>query len=517
MKKIAKKAISILLILTCIISFASCGIKPYSRKRNNDAVAAAQGIKYERIETECSAESYTMDLTLDTKENTISGKTNVIVENKSSEALTSVCFRYFAPDLGEGSKINSAKNVKSDKKYDIIVEKDKTFITVDLKGDSIKAGKSLEIELDFTSVIPEADDRYGYSKHDKGRIYNFTFCFPQLAIFDNGEWFDEPYFADGETTYNEMSDYYVTLKAPKDYVVLGSGNQETENGITTIEAENVREMAIVACNFATIETTEVDGVTFNLLRPDYGYKNKKLINDMYDLTRVIAIESIAIYSEKVGEYIYDELDIIPMALEGFGGMEMPGFIQVGLPANDDTLEEDTQFFNDALSDLMHSTCHEVGHQWFYCAVGNDQYNEAWLDESFTSYLEGYYARNAKDYIEQATKIQRDYLGHTFKGYTYEMENDYEEAKGLEYYINFPSPEYKKNDYSYVYVLGENFFRELETTMGEEKFFEMLSAWYSENTNEVVDGYAFIQHLLEYDSSDKVKTIINNYISEEYLR
>src|SRR5439155_20499406 len=31
--------------------------------------------------------------------------------------------------------------------------------------------------------------------------------------------------------------------------------------------------------------------------------------------------------------------------------------------------------------------HEVGHQWFYGLVGNDQYRDPWLDEALTNYAE----------------------------------------------------------------------------------------------------------------------------------
>ena len=30
--------------------------------------------------------------------------------------------------------------------------------------------------------------------------------------------------------------------------------------------------------------------------------------------------------------------------------------------------------------------HEVGHAWFYDAVGNNEYNEGWIDEGIVSYL-----------------------------------------------------------------------------------------------------------------------------------
>jgi aminopeptidase N len=32
-----------------------------------------------------------------------------------------------------------------------------------------------------------------------------------------------------------------------------------------------------------------------------------------------------------------------------------------------------------------ATTHEIAHQWWYGLVGNDQYRDPWLDESFASY------------------------------------------------------------------------------------------------------------------------------------
>ena len=33
--------------------------------------------------------------------------------------------------------------------------------------------------------------------------------------------------------------------------------------------------------------------------------------------------------------------------------------------------------------------HEVAHQWFYSVIGNDPYNEPWLDESFAEFFEDF--------------------------------------------------------------------------------------------------------------------------------
>jgi biotin/methionine sulfoxide reductase len=59
--------------------------------------------------------------------------------------------------------------------------------------------------------------------------------------------------------------------------------------------------------------------------------------------------------------------------------------------------------------------HEVGHQWFYNLVGNDQIDEPWLDESFAQYGAVYYYTNvygqsAKWNVHAAWESQWDGIG-----------------------------------------------------------------------------------------------------------
>jgi aminopeptidase N len=308
-----------------------------------------------------------------------------------------------------------------------------------------------------------------------------------------------------------MTDYHVTLHAPEDYVVLSSGKAETKNGVTTIEAPNVREMAITACNFSTILSREINGVTINLMAADYAGYEEQYLSDLYHIMLTVAAESVELFSTKVGDYIYDELDVIPSKLESVGGMEMPGLVQVWMPLLD--VEADSSI---RMSDMsVVSTTHEVGHQWFYCAVSNDAFKEPWLDESFTSYLEYLYIDLFQEGKELMDSFNQKYVpdGHYWDSYRFS------EAQGLDNDkpINLAYDQYDYLDYGmYVYECGAWFLRELELTMGSDRFFEMLSRWYAENLNQIVTGEAFIDHLLQYDSSEAVQQIIDEYISSEAL-
>lgn len=511
-----KKIVAIILIVASLITLSSCGAKQYKPKADNNAVDAALAIDYEAVKTDCPAENYVMDIKLDTENHTVSGKSEVTLTNKSADTLNQLCFNYYAVAMTSDSAITAVKDSATGKALSYYADAENpAFIIIELE-DGFAANQSKTIEIDFTSVIPAIEDRCGYHDYENGRMYNIIHCFPQIAFFDNGEWVNSTYIEDGESLYNEMSDFSVTFTAPEDYVVLASGKNETVNGKTTIDAKNVREIAITACNFATVETKVVNGVTFNLMQPEFNYEDKTILTDLYAMTMDIAVESIKIFTEKVGAYIYDELDIIPMTIDesiGAGGMEMPGYIQFSVPG---TLTADDGAASILADSTINTVCHEVGHQWFYCAVGNDQANEPWLDESFTSYLEGYFVRTAKDYLPAATKLCKNIYNEMDSEFL-SASNTYEPVGDKTFYINLPSSLYKGDDYGYVYSFGENFLRALETEMGEKKFFEMLSDWYNSNKNQVVDGYAFIQHLMKHDSSDSVKEIVNRYVSDEYLR
>lgn len=506
-----KKIISIFIVWALVLSLAACG-EVYSPKKDNDAVSAALEYSPDVVESDCVAESYTMELSLDEKENTVSGSQSVELLNKSEKALSEVCFRFFASALAKESEIKKAVNIQTGKKYEVSTNSENnTFISIKLGDDSFKSGEKLSLKLDLVIHIPEISDRFGYTEYENGKkAYNLSFCFPQIAFYDNGEWFDSKYVDAGESSYNEMSDYYITFTAPEEYVVLSSGKSQTANGKTIIEAKNIREMAIAAYNFAEIETKTVNGVTFNLLKPKFDYKDKKLLSASYEMIMETVIESVEIFSEKLGAYIYDELDIIPSQLDLTSGMEMPGLVFLSFPISDDiSVVEDFMY---SLELSFNAATHEVGHQWFYCSVGNDQFNESWLDESFTSYLEYYYCRSSQKGIKLYKDIAKKYFDTDVS-----IECNCDSFDQDIYYINFPVDIYKNEDYICVYTLGESFLHELEDAMGQDNFFEMLSDWYNQNQGKIAEGYAFIQHLLEYDSSKEVKEIVNKYISQEQLK
>jgi aminopeptidase N len=82
-----------------------------------------------------------------------------------------------------------------------------------------------------------------------------------------------------------------------------------------------------------------------------------------------ARRTVGSLSRRLAPYGGRELDIVLLGggTGGFGGMEYPELIF-------------TMPFGNVIA-------HEIAHQWWYGLVGDDQYNEPWLDESFATYSE----------------------------------------------------------------------------------------------------------------------------------
>lgn len=129
-----------------------------------------------------------------------------------------------------------------------------------------------------------------------------------------------------------------------------------------------------------VMSKEIDGIKVN----SYYIKDKDSKGQSKCAEQIlnIAVDAVKFFSHEFGKYPYEELDIMETYLAG-GAMEYPQIIQMG-KYEDFMLEmEDIPF-------LLEAAVHEVGHQWWYVTVGNNEFKEPFLDESFTSFSTAYY-------------------------------------------------------------------------------------------------------------------------------
>jgi aminopeptidase N len=107
---------------------------------------------------------------------------------------------------------------------------------------------------------------------------------------------------------------------------------------------------------------------------------------------------------------------------------------------------------------MESTvAHEVGHQWFYSLVGDDQLDDPWLDESLTQFAT----------LQYYTDL---YGAEGADGFRASLEGRWARVENAGIPIGLPVAGYNGSEYgAIVYGRGPLFFVALKNEMGAEIF------------------------------------------------
>jgi aminopeptidase N len=187
---------------------------------------------------------------------------------------------------------------------------------------------------------------------------------PTLSVHDDAGWHRVPFEDLGESFYSLVAEYDVTFVTPARLDVAATGvavRSHTSTGRTRTRytAERVRDFAWAAGRFRTVERRS-GGVEVVI-----SYQREHVRRSRARAAARSAVRSMNVFSAAFGPYPYPEVDVVLTGAGGPGGMEYPTIV----------------------FSVPHrlTMAHELAHQWFYGAVGNDQYHEPWLDESFASW------------------------------------------------------------------------------------------------------------------------------------
>ena len=395
--------------------------------------------------------------------------------------------------------------------------------------------------------IPYRQDRFAVQKSRHGKEYTISFCFPYLAdneqvdanefmakgairktLIENIAWDTAPFFDDGESRSADLADYDVEFVVPSDYEVAAVGKSELAEAAGTtdtatdaadaadaadastysIKATNVRDFAIVACNHMEKETFDVNGVTVN----SYYLTGGNETDEYRKICNLSTEESIKLFTEKIGPYPYEELDVVECLFGfAFGGMEYPGLVMI----NGNSFFEGmgAEFGAQPLVDVV---SHEIGHQWFYSAVGNNEYREGWIDEAFATYAErelfnmadnetNAYLRELDKDILSFEEIQADRADY-LKYFKQEFDN---------YYINIAPDEYER-DRSYgegEYEAGFLFLVELKQLWGEARFDEFLKTYFKNYSGHIAETKDIVALIRAFDVNGAAEDTIKYFIKE----
>lgn len=261
---------------------------------------------------------------------------------------------------------------------------DKTLLKVHLPQ-PVNGGESVTLRLKFEVKLPKIFARMGTA----GNFVMAGQWFPKISVYEPAGtrglkeegWNLHQYHGTSEF-YSDFGIYNVTISVPSGYTVAATGfpvkTAKLVQGrkVYQFYADDVHDFAWAASpDFVVAEKAfsapQVPGVRIKLyLDP--------LHKDLEERYFQAAEAALTAFSKWYGPYPYSSLSIVvpPEAGNGAGGMEYPTLITAfgAAEASPGTTLERT-------------VIHEIGHQFFYGMVASNEFEEAWLDESFTSYAE----------------------------------------------------------------------------------------------------------------------------------
>jgi len=404
-----------------------------------------------------------------------------------------VCFRDWAASVlalfgppGLVSGVSAATDAASGRALTVHVDAtDPSVVFVDL-ATPLAPGDVTTISLAYATDVPLGNQRLSWqARPNATQIVDLGNFYPVLAPYADGEWVRHPYFRGGESFVSDCADYAVQLTLPDDYVVVSSGDevkQPATGGLATwtVTADDMRDVAMVAAKGYAALTQTVAGVTVN----SFYFTNNAPSKKQAEMALRAAALALPTFEAAYGSYPYDELDITQSDFFA-GGMEYPSLVRIAMLSPTGPLSE--------YAGIASVVAHEIAHQWFYAVVGNDQYDEAWLDEGFASF--------SADAVFMSAYTSPSEVDDAF------ARNRVLTAQMPPLSLNRSIAELGANYYA-VYTRGALFLYDLEQAMGEPAFLAMMRDYYASYSFTIATTADFLEVLARHSQGNqKVRDLI----------
>jgi len=384
----------------------------------------------------------------------INGHQIVRYFNAENEPLGEIYFRLF-PNFEGGSTTISNLTVDGAEAKTTLEAAD-SALRVEL-AEELVPGESVVIELDFILGIPtEMGGNYGLFGYFDDVLVLDVF-YPVIPAYDEDGWYSQHPQHNGDLTYQDASFYLVQVKAPADMSLVSSGvavDQQVEGSQQTVvfAAGPARDFYLAGSREFVELKEQVGDLTVKV-----HVKKEYELHQGYALD--YSLKAIEIFSERVGDYPYTEFEVMSSPMRALG-IEYPGMTSIVV----DEFVAGGVMYGMPTENMLESTlAHEVGHAWFYNAVGNDQQNEPWVDEALVQYMTYIY------YLDKYGSGQ---------GYIDSWIGRWNRVENADIPIGMPAGEYEGAEYgAIVYGRGPLFFLELEHELGLDTVMAAIENYY----------------------------------------
>lgn len=344
--------------------------------------------------------NYTIDVTLNDKDNTLNGFVKMAYTNNSPDTLHFIWLhlwpnaykndrtaftdqslengstKFYFSDNDERGYINRLDlkvNGATAKTEDHPQHQD---IMKLLLPQPLAPGAACMIATPFHVKLPYTFSRSG---HDK-QAYHITQWYPKPAVYDRKGWHPMPYLDQGEF-YSEFGNFDVQITLPAAYKLAATGEEKNaesnSDGTITYHytQDKVHDFAWFADKTFIVEKDKLQlpsGRTVNVQAFYYPSGAKEWKNAIAMIKRAVLTKT-----EWLGEYPYNVVTVVD-AGKGNGGMEYPTITLLSSGGSEKTL------------DFVIN--HEVGHNWFCEILASNERLHPWMDEGMNTYYDNRYAR-----------------------------------------------------------------------------------------------------------------------------
>lgn len=334
--------------------------------------------------------------------------------------------------------------------------------------ETLAHGDTVEIEVEFTTNVPVDEPlHYGMLNYtSRNGTWSMAHWYPMVAGWDQGYgWMLKPTSVYGDPVFTNVGMYTVTITAPEDLRFITSGvevdSDDAGRGMvtTTWSAAPSRDFVMIVDDDMEFVEDEVDGTT---VRSWYHEGHE----EGGEAALLWTVQAVDLFNDLLGEYPFVTLQLSEIWMFNAAGVEYPQLFTIADDYYSGPVNLDSQGY------FEFTVAHEVVHQWFYNIVGNNQYDDAFIDEGITNYLSSqvYFGEVYGDEAgEEAFEV---FIVRPFQ-YMVEANRDVIISTDTD---AFPS----ENDYvNAAYVKAPAGFAAIHDEMGAEAFFGALQAYVEE--------------------------------------
>ncbi len=434
-------------------------------------ILAAVALLFSSFAIAAASPSYVMDITVDPVAGTFSGELAVEIPNPAGRELEQLFFRL----LPNATTIYGEAELSIDEiRVDEIPVDGQTYVdhTVLLVPLEVPLAPEASVSVSFAfqgkvdrwngTPTPGAYGLLTRSEH----ALTLTAFYPILALYTDEGWSLDPVQAFGDALMSEAAAYDVRLTVPADYTPVASGitieQAPSEGGAVTYRfaIDGARDFSAVLVQGREAKEMVVGDIVLRAwFRPEHAAAAHRTLE--------LASDALTLYQDRIGMLAYREVEFAEVPMQWAAGVELSGLVLVSslYAARPDDL------FYDVI------VAHEMAHQWFYAAVGNDIIEHPWLDESFATYLSYVFLDVYGGPGDAAANLAQ-------------WRQSYERAQAQRPGETIASPVYafaSSSTYSgFIYSGGALFLHEVRRTIGDDAFFGAVSTYYREHQGAIAE-------------------------------